>query len=294
MMPTIKLMMHCVQRMWRLLIMLVFTLSAGALAATETDPIVISISPFLAPQVLLKNYAPMDAYLNKKLGRSVSFVTAPDYRSYNDRILHNSPAFLIAISSSAQLAIEDKAYIPFLRPVNDTHPTLIVSLDSPIESVKDLRGRVVATTDAMGLVAMQTSAMLAHAGLAPGQDTTIRYLANHGAAINHVITHDVDAAVVSDRALAQMPQPQRQAVRVVADWAPGAAPGVVYLARSDIPAEQIAEITNALIDFVTNTAEGRALMDTSGYGGLKPTDAKELRFLSPFAAELRTLMKEKQ
>lgn len=80
MMPTINLMMHCVQRMRRLLVMLVFTLSAGALAATETDPIVISISPFLAPQVLLKNYAPMDAYLNKKLGRSVSFVTAPDYR----------------------------------------------------------------------------------------------------------------------------------------------------------------------------------------------------------------------
>lgn len=263
---------------------------AATCVAAETNAIEMSISPFLPPHVLLTSYAPMRAYLERELKHPVSLVTAPDYRVYNERILRGEPAFLIAVASSAQLAIEDKGYVPYLRPEIYTRPILIVAQDSVIQRVTDLHGRLIVTTDRMAVVAMQGIEMLRKAGLTPDRDVTLRHLANHAAAINYVISHDADAAIVSDRALAQMPTAQQQSVRIIADWKPGSVPGVVYLARADISAEQIMRMKNAISEFVSNTDEGRAMMEATGYGNLVPTDAKELSFLAPYAAELRSLL----
>lgn len=264
--------------------------AAATCVAAETNAIEMSISPFLPPHVLLTSYAPLRAYLERELKQPVSLVTAPDYRAYNERILRGESAFLIAVASSAQLAIEDKGYVPYLRPEIYTRPTLIVAKDSGIQRVKDLHGRIIATTDSMGIVAMQGAEMLRKTGLAPDRDVTLRHLANHAAAINYVISHDADAAIVSDRALAQMPTAQQQLVRIIADWKPGAAPGVVYLARADVSAEQLVRMKNTIAEFIANTDEGRAMMEATGYGSLVPTDAEELSFLAPYAAELRSLL----
>ena len=272
-------------------IMTALLMSAAANGvAAATDAIEMSISPFLPPHVLLTNYAPMRAHLERELQQPVSLVTAPDYRTYNERILRGEPAFLIAVASSAQLAIEDKGYVPFLRPEIYTRPILIVAQDSDIQRVTDLHGRLIVTTDRMAVVAMQGIEMLHKAGLTPDRDVTLRHLANHAAAINYVISHDADAAIVSDRALMQMPTAQQQSVRKISDWKPGAAPGVVYLARADISAEQVARMKSAISEFVANTDEGRAMMEATGYGNLVTTDAKELSFLAPYAAELRSLL----
>lgn len=274
---------------WPILAVFVF-IPAASRAGSDADQIEILIAPFLAPQVLLTRYAPLRAYLERTLERPVLIVTAPDYRTFNERMLRGETALSIAVANSAQLAIEDKGYVPYLRPEIYTRPTLVVAKESVIERVMDLKGSVVATTDPMGVIAMQGGELLRNAGLTPGLDLTLRNLVNHGAAINHVISHDADAAIVSDRALSQMPAAQRQGVRVVADWKDLATPGVVYLARADVPTEQLTRIQKAIIEFVSTTDEGRAMMRATGYGTLVPTDANELKFLAPYAAQLRTLL----
>jgi phosphonate transport system substrate-binding protein len=288
-----------IRRAWRsvrliaavaLLTVAMTTPAVQADTAAGPAPLEIAIAPFLPPQVLLAHYQAMRAHLERALARPVTFLTAPDYRSYNDRLLHQELQIAIAVASSATLAIVDAGYQPLLRPTTYTRPTVVVAATSTIQNVADLRGKIVGTTDPMGIVAMQGINILESAGLDPASSVQVKHLMNHAAAVNYVISGEVDAAIISDRALSQLPEASRNGVRQLLTWDAGAAPGVVYLASPNMPAELVSAIKLAIVQFADDTEEGQALMGKLGYGRLVDTNAKELEFLTPYGRQLRALM----
>jgi phosphonate transport system substrate-binding protein len=252
-------------------------------------PLEITIAPFLPPQIFVQNYQPLRAYLEQRLGQPVVLLTAPDFRTFNQRLLRGELPFAIAVANSAQLAIAEAGYVPLLRPTTFTRPVVVVAKDSTINRIADLKNRHIATTDTMSTIAMQSAQMLREADIHP-EDVRIKHLLNHSAAVNYVVSREVEAAIVSDRALLQMPDATRDAVRVVATWEPGAAPGVVYLAARDVPREQAAKVRQAILDFVQQTEEGRNLVARFGYGTLVPANADDLRFLAPYGTHLKALL----
>lgn len=267
------------------------TVGATARAADDTQPHVeIAIAPFLPTAILIQNYQPMMTFLEQRLKRPVVLVTAPDYRTFNERMLRREYRFMIAVANSAFLAITDAGYTPLLRPAIYTRPVLVVQKASTAQRVQDMKNLKIATTDAMGVVAMQGTTMLRDAGIDPYRDIALQHLANHGVAVNFVLTGEVDAAIVSDRALKQMPENKRDALRVVHVWEQGAVPGVVYLASKDIAAEIISEVRDAILAFTRDTEAGRDLMVQFGYGSLLPVQSDELKFLAPYAEQLKALL----
>lgn len=256
---------------------------------TPRAPLEITIAPFLPPQVFVQNYQPLRAYLEQRLGQPVVLLSAPDFRTFNQRLLRRELPFAIAVVNSAQLAVAEANYVPLLRPATYSRPVVVVAKDSVIERIDDLKHRHVATTDTLSTVAMQLPQMLREADVQP-DDVRVKHLPNHTAAVNYVISGEVDAAVVSDRALLQMPEATRDAVRVVATWEPGAMPGVVYLAARDVAPELAAKVQQAIQEFARDTEDGRNLMTRFGYGTLVPADANDLRPFAPYGARLKALL----
>jgi phosphonate transport system substrate-binding protein len=268
------------------LLLLALAWARGAAAASGIE---IAITPFLPVRTLVQHYEPMRLFLEKQLQQPVIFVTAPDYKTFNERILKREYSYLVTVANGAYVAIADAGYVPLLRPVIDTRPTLVVKLDAGIRRTADLRRKTVALSDRLALVSMQAPAMLREAGLDPEHDVALRYHPNHAAAVNYMLSGEADAAIVSDRALMQMAPAVKDATRVVAVWDKGAAPGVVYLASPRLPRASREQFARAVLDFV-HTAEGRRVMERLGYGGLRPTKAEELKFLAPYGASLKTLL----
>lgn len=160
-----------------------------------------------------------------------------------------------------------------LRPSILTRPVLVVDAHSDLKGLKDMRGAMLALPDPLSIVAMQGVQMLREAGLNPERDVHIKHTANHAAAVNHVISGEAAAVIVSDRALLQMPKPKRQAVRVLQTWDAGAVPGVVYLAGPQVPRERVERLQQAILEFVRDTREGRA----NEKSGLWRTDERHCR-----------------
>jgi ABC-type phosphate/phosphonate transport system substrate-binding protein len=261
------------------------SMSVAAAAGPEQDAgLELGIAPFLPPRILAQNYLPMRVFLEQQLGKPVVIVMAPDYKTFYERTQHREYPVVITVANAAYLAYTESGYIPMLRPVIDTRPVLVVPKNSSLTHIQMLRGKTIALPDSLALVAMQALPMLREAGLDPVKDVHLINLTNHSAAVNHVTAGEVAAAIVSDRALLQMPAATQAAVRVIETWDNGAAPGVVYLANPSLSPQRIAQLTQAILKFVRETPEGREFIKKMGYGGLVPATAQDLEPLAPYGA----------
>jgi phosphonate transport system substrate-binding protein len=270
--------------------LLLFGIGLPSLAAEKGAQIEIGIAPFLPVRTTVHNYEPMRVYLERRLKQPVTFVTAPDYRTFNERTSRYEYPFIITVANAAYLACMDAGYVPLLQPRNATWPVLVVAKDDPLPNLEALRDRKIALPDQMAVISMQALRMLREAGLDPDRDVVIQYARNHGAAVNHVLAAEASAAIVSNRAFMQLPAATRSKARVVQEWKKGAAPGVVYLASPKLPHEQVERLRQAIMEFAHDTAEGRELMKHLGYDDLVPIDANGLKPLAGYGSALRELL----
>jgi len=242
----------------------------------------LGVAPFLPARTIVQNYQPMRAFLEQQLKEPVMFVTAPNYKTFYERTQRREYPIIITVANAAYLAYAEAGYVPMLRPVVDTCPVLVVSKNSGLTQAQDLRGKTIAMPDPLAIVSMQGVQMLRESGLDPDKDVTLKHLPNHSAAVNHVIAGEAAAAIVSDRALLQMPAATQAGVRVILDWEKGEAPGVVYLASPALPPQRVAQLTQAILKFVRETPEGREFIMKLGYGGLVPASKQDLEPLAPY------------
>ena len=277
-------------RGWRALAALLFLLAPSAARSAQAEGYELAFTPFLPVHTLLQNYQPLRAYLEMRLQEPVTLVTAPSYKIFNDRLRQHVYPFVITTANSAYLAYADYGYIPLLRPAINTRPVLVVAKQSPVTTIQAIRGKILTLPDPLAIVSMQALSMLREAGLDPQRDVTIKYLSNHAAALNYVIAGEAAAAIVSDRALLQMPEASRNAVRVVQTWEAGAAPGVVYLASPEVPRARVERLRQAVVEFVRDTAEGREMIQKLGYGDLIPATTADLKALASYGAQLRAAL----
>lgn len=253
--------------------------------AAELARLEIGIAPFLPARTLIRNYQPMRAYLEHELGGTVEIVTAPDYRSFHQRIERREYPLVITVAHSAYLAHRDTGYIPLLQPQHATHPILVTALTASVQGLADLRGKRLALPDPLAIISMQAMSLIGEAGLQPGTDVQLRHMPTHSAAVNHVLAREVEAAIVSNRALQQMAPEVRDQVRVAQSWEQMAVPGVVYLASPAVSHARRAQLTDAILGFA-RSPKGRAVMQAWGYGDLVVASAQDLQPLAAYAALL--------
>lgn len=262
-------------------------------AAEQTGGLVIGIAPFLPVKTLVQNYAPLRDYLEIKLNEPVSIVSAPDYKTYYKSIQKHDYEIVITNASSAYVAYTDYAYTPLLQPLNFTHPVVVIGKDQKLTDLTELRDKTIAMSDATAVVSMQGLQMLREFGLQPGRDVSIKNMQNHSAAVNYVITGEVDAAIVSDRALMQMPATIKDKVKIVYTWEQGAAPGIVYMGSPKLSGDSLKLISKSILEFVRDTPAGKKMMLDTGYGGLISVKPEDLQALAPYGILLKESLSEK-
>lgn len=264
--------------------------AVSAWSAEQGPGIEIAVAPFLPIKTLVQNYAPLRDYLQIKLNEPVTIISAPDYKTFYKHIEKREYPIIITTANSAYLAWADSGYIPLLRPLVYTRPVLVIGRDQPNLLITNLRGKTVAMSDATATVSMQGLQMLREAGLIPGQDVIIKNMQNHGVAVNHVISGEVDAAIVSDRAILQMSASIQNKLVVAYTWDKGAAPGVVYLGNPNLPSTKLEQIKRAILEFAQQTPEGIKLMHDMGYNGLTPISPDELIPLASYGEKLKNAL----
>jgi len=263
------------------------TVHADPGAPTRAPTLELAIAPYLPSHTLVSNFQPMRAYLETRLQRPVIVVTAPDYRSFHERIRQHAYPLIITVANSAYLAHAESGYVPLLQPAVKTCPVVIVRRTNSVSSILALQNQRIAMPDPLAVISMQAIPLLRQSGLDPGRNIELWHMPTHSAAVNVVLSGEAAAAVVSDRALRQMPRAIQQELRVLATLTKDGFPGVIYMASPTQSRQQMALLTRAILDFTRDTPEGRGMVQQWGYEKLVPASPGDLAPIAPYGKQLR-------
>lgn len=251
----------------------------------------IGIFPYLSVRTVLTTYQPLQQYLQARLQRPVLFITAPDLRTFVERTQRGEYRFVLTAPHFARLAQREAGYLPMLRPRRDLHGVLLVNQDNPLHHVSELRGKTITTPDSLAIISMLGAQLLRASGLQPGKDVALRATSAHDTAVLSLQKGDSAAAIISVTALQQMSQELKMSVRILATS--GAVPPIMFLAHPQTPRREVADMTALLLEFAENTPEGKKFMSDTGYLGLRPPTAKEMKDLDPYVSDLKILLRKR-
>ena len=180
---------------------IVAALTVGLVGATQAlasdKPIRIGMIPDAgATQVSVEQKAPLRAYLEKALNRPVTLIIPTNYNATVEGLGNGSLDIAYLGALTFVKAHARYGAIPLVQREADRqfHSLFITQANSPIKSLKDLKGKSFAFGDInstsghlMPYLAMEK------AGIDPGKDFKFRYTGSHAATVKAVESGAVDA-----------------------------------------------------------------------------------------------------
>jgi phosphonate transport system substrate-binding protein len=255
----------------------------NGMAVAQQEVLRVGIIPYLTPNVLMSLFQPLRQHLEKELGRPVELYTAADVRSFARRTLKPDFDIVITAAHQARLAQLEGGYQPLARFTGPLHAAVIVAQKSPLNQLKDLRGRRIAITDRSILVNIVMSKVFAGLKLSD-MDFDFVTVNSQNTAIISVAHGESDAAIIAHFALDQSPEEQRRAVRVI--YRSQALPNVTLLASPKLDVALREQIGASLLSLADNP-EGAAFLETSRYLGIQKVDKAFMKTLDPYLKETR-------
>jgi phosphonate transport system substrate-binding protein len=264
-------------------------LTCSATLAHAQDALVFGVFPNLTARQIVEGYRPLAAFLEKRLQRPVTLVSARDFKTFVERTRQGDYDLVLTAPHLAWLANNDAGYRPLLKYAQPVRGLLVVRADAPFDRPLALRRRTIATADSIAVAVLALQSQLAAQGLRASTDYRTSDSGSHLNAVMQVVNGRADAAMLGLHPYNLMPPELRRQLRVLAQTPPLS--GLVYLAHPRLADADASAMRNALLAFAA-TAEGRAHIRKGGYGGFSAVDDKVLQALRPYALQAQEMLRE--
>jgi phosphonate transport system substrate-binding protein len=230
----------------------------------------------------------VQTYLERELGQPIELVTATDMRTFHANTLKGQYDVIVTASHFARQAQLEAGYQPLARYRNDHRSLLLTARDRPLKNIEELRGRSLAGPDPLTLTAIDAQSWLQARGLRAGTDYNWIVVPTPPSGGQAVINRQAVLTVNSPQGFRTTPEELREQLTVFATLPE--IPSLMWLVHPRLAA-LAPRLTSALLAFTTESAEGRAFYDTTGYIGLREVQAAELKAVDAYLPRLREQMK---
>lgn len=263
-------------------------LSRQASGADLARPIEIGIRPYQPTAALMAGHQALRQHFEKAFQRRVALSTAPDFVTFQQRVLRGDFDFVVIGPGPGWQAHLDRGYPIVAMARRKLRIYILVARDSPITRIPDLRGKLLASINPYNLSAQVVRTILREHGLQPDSDVRIVARRNSFEAAQLVALGDADAMVIPNMSFSSLPPEFRNQLRVLHDE--GEFPGILFLVCPGADLPDAADFQAALLAFANDTEAGRAYIREAGLDGLVVPDPKALRVLDRFVPEIRRVM----
>jgi phosphonate transport system substrate-binding protein len=263
----------------------------GAFATAWADdkkPLAFGVFPSLTARQTVEVYQPLADIIGKKLQRRVVVYSARDFKTFVARTRAGDYDIVLTAPHLAWLARQDAGYRPLLKYAQPVYGMLVTRADSPLQTVESLRGRTIATADAIAVAVMAVQAELAARGLRANVDYHTLDAGTHVNAMMQVINGRADGAIIGVHPYRLLAADLRAQLRVVTE-SPRLS-SLMYLTHPRLRDREAGAVRQTLYDFAA-TAEGEAFMQRGGYGGFAEIDGTELRAFRPYALQAQDMLR---
>lgn len=243
----------------------------------------IGILPTLSARVLIKNYHLVQVYLERELKRPVELTTAPDFRTFHFNTIEGKYDVVVTAAHLARLAQTEAKYAPLVCYKAANRAVLVEARDQPLGSIRDLKGKTLATGDRNALIVSQVLTYLQEQGLRQGIDYTLLETPTHSSAVYSAQSHASVLAVTSPSGFKNIPDVIKDNVKVFATLS--ALPSMMWMAHPRM-ASEVPALKAALLGFTDNVKEGRQFFEVTGYIGMRAITNDEMKQLEPYARDI--------
>jgi phosphonate transport system substrate-binding protein len=260
---------------------------AASADQSSSRPIEIGILPYMPTAALIAGHQALRRHFEETFKRPVALSTAPDFRSFQHRVLAGEFDFTIIGPGPGWQAHLDFGHQVVAVSKRMVRIYILVAKDGPIGSLADLRGKTLATIDPLTVTSQTTLAVLRDNNLHPGTDVQVRHEKTPFNAAQALALGEVAAAGFPNVAYPNLPADTRDKLRILVES--DGMPGVLFMVRPapDVPTPE--EFQAALFRFA-KTADGGAYVKEFNHDGLVRPNAKALRALDRFVPETRRLL----
>ncbi len=249
------------------------------LPSLAESPLHLGIFPYLNAHKLYRIYMPVKRELEQTLGRPVLLQTAPSYRSFLERTAAGEYDIVVTPPHFALLAEQESNYRRLARARPVLQGVIVVTRDQSIREISDLRGRKVATPDAMAIVTLLGEELLQGAGINPQDDLSMIATTDVKSSILRLSRGQADAAISVAGVLNSMPAHVQERLRVLA--LSRDVPHVMFMASPDLDAQAYKDVFEVLMAFDQSPAGARFFRDSRLQELVEITDA-DMEALGPF------------
>lgn len=268
---------------------LVLLLAGGSGGAAATDkPAIFGVFPNLTARQTVAIHMPVAQALEKQLGRPVVIYSARNFKTFVERTRRGEYDILLAAPHLAWLAHQDAGYRPLLKYAEPTRGLLVVGRNSPYRAPEEMRGRTIATADAIAVTVLAVQAEMAAHGLKHEIDYHTDDAGTHLNAVMQVLNRRADAAMLGLHPYLLLPPEIRGRLRIVAQTGPLSS--LMYLTHPRLRDQERAAVRRGLLGFAA-TAEGKRFLERGGYGGFVPVEGNELQAFRPYAIEAQEILR---
>ncbi len=254
----------------------------------DVRPLQLGLLPITSTRMLLRNYQPVQTYLERALRQPVELVTASDFRTFHDNTLQGQYDLVVTASHLGRLAQLDAGWLPLARYAAMHRTLLVMARARPVRQVEALRGRSLAGPDSLTLASTEAQEWLQARGLRAGRDYTFLETPTPTSAAHALINGQSLLAVSSPQGLKNTPEHLRTQLAVYATLPE--LPSLMWLAHPRL-ATQLPQLQAVLLGLSDASAEGRAFFEATGYQGLRELQPADLRATEDYMPGLRERLK---
>jgi len=218
------------------------------------------VFPYQSPKVIVEMYAPLAASLEKKLGKKIQLLSAPDVRTFLVRA--RAGEYDLLLSAPILLyKLQPAGFRVIARGEPSFYGGVIVRNDSTITTIDQLKGKRVAAIGEHSYGGYRfLLPQLAAEGVDPQKDVSFLFLDKVSIIIYGVVNRRYDAGVLK---LATLDLPAfagvREQIRVIARSAE--IPQFPFIIKNSLDASTVAVIREALVSLSPARPDDMAILD---------------------------------
>jgi phosphonate transport system substrate-binding protein len=251
--------------------------------AIAADAYSLGIVPYFSPSRLEEIYAPAAADLARSIGHGVVFRTSTSWDRYFAQLKAQTYDIALVHALFYVPAADEFGYLPLARMREPFTAIVVVPEQSPIRTVDDLRGKVIATPPTYLPTVHLAKKALRDRGLERDKNVRFEETRTVDACLQQALAGSAQACIAPPFAANAFQASTNVRMRVVLESAQ--LPSPVFVVHRRVPAAERERIRAALLEW-NHSASGRAVLKSINTQSLVPATDQDYDVVRAFVRSL--------
>jgi len=242
----------------------------------ESSELLMGVVPFMSPEALFKRMSPLEEYLSHELNQKVIIELNKSGAQLIKRTDAGRYDMVFTAANLAIRAFDSGLYVPGAIPSSLTTAVFLVHSSSSINSIEQLKGKVVATPQKKGTIAVMAPTFFREHGFSQSDMPKIVNYASQNAAFLAVENGDVDAAFIAEfgfrKMLSKYKPPKSSPVKQIFRTKPF--PGISMIISSHLSDDLREKIITSMLN-LNKSEKGKIVLKKISFSPFKRSSSEE-------------------